>query len=166
MTEHPPGTILGPDGRPADIPVVDPPKEIGFKVYEERGGPIYRIPACVRDEEITLDNLDSLRTRENMITTQDGLQDGQRVLLETLVGWSIATIQGNGAYSGESMWHMLEWREDYGWYRDGEERIACWTCTGSANMKALKRLTLFRGTDKDGEGFPTVEIEGIEETSE
>jgi len=159
--ELPAGTILGPDGKPLEIIPVEV-KPVGWSCYEERGGPIYRIPDSVKDEEISLENLDSLLSRESMITTEHGLREGQRVLVGTLMGWSIATIKGDSAYSGEHTFHMLEWREDYGWYRNNEDKIACWTCTGSANTRGLKKLKLFGDAAKsEEEGFPVVE--GIEE---
>jgi len=138
-----------------------PPPKIPWKVYEERGFPVFRIPEGV--ELTTVEEARALMNQDHMVRSKGGLAPGTLILVQGLIGWMIATVNHDpvtpGATSGE-MWVMLDWREDYRW--SAEEEIACWTSFGMANMKALKRLTLFAGDEEPHPDMPTVQVEEMD----
>jgi hypothetical protein len=138
--------ILGPDGEPIKIESKSDPPEIKWRCYEESGSPIYHVP-----DPDTITDVGQIFDRKHWVTEKEGLREGMLVVVETLFGPTEATITGDNhgwhATSGGSLSHVLVWRDDYQW---GDEKVACWTCIGSANLKALKKLNLSKGGGDDG----------------
>jgi len=124
---------VGNEGRPLHI---KPDKDgtINWQMYEESGSPIFHVP-----DPSVITEWEQIFVRDHWITTEDGLHEGMSIVIETLFGPARATIEKDEygvfhAMSGESMSHVLKWWDD--------GKVACWTCIGSCNLKALKRLTI------------------------
>jgi len=129
-------------------PAADP-VQIKWTCIEECGSPIHRIPegSIIKVEgEYRLGkgmSLQDVTVEENHVG-KDGLTAGMQVLVPTMFGWSVATIEALGdGWCGKSggMLYILDWRDDY--VLGPGQKVACWTCCGSANLEGLKRLTLY-----------------------
>lgn len=136
--------ILGPDGEPIKVEK-DEDGAIGWSVYEESGGPIFHVP-----NPSVITEWEQIPVREHWVTTKDGLREGMTVVVKTLFGPTEATIEKDKygefhAKTGESLMHVLKWRDDYQW---GDEKVACWTCIGSCNLAGLKRLYITGASDE------------------
>ena len=124
---------------PADEPRDKP---IGWSVYEVNGTDVYRPPEGAVWPPTTLDECRAIGVPENLVTSEDGLAVGEELLVQDLMGLNIAKVaihSEDGAPYGLSpsgnMMYMLEFVDDR---PEGESPR--WVCTGSANLKALKRL--------------------------
>jgi len=138
--------ILGPDGEPIKVEQKGDPPTINWRCYEESGGPLYHVP-----DPSVITNVDQIFVREHWVTTKEGLREGMLIVVETLFGPTEATIQRDEygefhALTGDSLMHVLKWRDDYQW---GDDKVACWTCVGSCNLAGLDRLYI-AGGDDDG----------------
>lgn len=124
-------TILGPDGKPVEIPVPDPDKKIKWMCWEERGFPV----TDVETNEPILD-LDGLKIGQKIWVI--GAWSGEVVAEVTGVRVTQpADNMGRGSAEAVSglMLKSLVW--------DGPKRG--WVCIGMGNINAIKKLVLELG---------------------
>tara|TARA_Y100000310_G_scaffold175594_1_gene175650 strand:+ start:2778 stop:3245 length:468 start_codon:yes stop_codon:yes gene_type:complete len=124
------------------LPAKPEEKAIGWSCYEITGTDAYRPPQDAVWPPTTLEECRAIGVPENLVTTKDGLVEGEELLVQDLLGLNIATVHfhsEDGAPYGMSesgnLMFMLEFVDD----RPGDEPPR-WVCTGSANLKGLKRL--------------------------
>ena len=121
----------------------DPDRKIGFTVHTVWGSDVFLIP---EGQEPSLDCEDDA----NHITTEDGLKEGMRLLVPTLLGYGLGIMSKNEAgdlacrsTSGDTGF-FLDFAHDRPPLEDGTPAPPRWVCGGSANLRALKKLTLTR----------------------
>ena len=85
---------------------------------------------------------------ENLVLTEDGLQEGMRLLCPTLFGLGIGVISLDElgkprcrSESGETGYILDFARDRIG--DDGQPVEPRWICLGSINLTALRKLTLY-----------------------
>lgn len=146
-------TVLSAD-KPRD-------REIGFMCYELEGTDVIRPPAGHPNWPPTPANKLSAETVTAwfndpgcLITTEDGLIDGERLLIQDLIGLNIGIVSLQKGQeptctseSGNTSF-FLTFVHDRATVPGREHEPSRWACVGSANLKGLKRLQLF---DKDSE---------------
>lgn len=122
------------------IITADAERKINFSVYEVMGSEIYLIPEGHGYDE-------SLVKDENLVTTEDGLKAGMKLLCPTLFGWGIGIVSidsfkqpvcksesGNTAY-------FIQFAKDR-FNDDGTPASPRWVCMGSGNMAGIKKLMI------------------------
>ncbi len=121
----------------------NPDRKIGFTCYQVLGAEVYPIPEGEAISEKLLDDT-------NILTGEADLKEGMRLLVPTLFGWAegIISLDEKGALtcrssSGDTL-HMLTFAHDRPPQEDGTPAPPRWVCTGSANLKGLRKLTLYR----------------------
>jgi len=132
----------------------DPTKELGtlgWSCYPVTGTDTYRPgsgdtwpPTCFEDCE-------KVARPENLVTTEDGLVEGEELLVQDLMGLHVATVHFHGedgepyglSSSGNTMF-MLDFVDDR---PDGEPPR--WVCVGSANLAGLRRLKFLQPEETD-----------------
>ncbi len=119
----------------------DAPK-IGWSMYEVTGTDLYRPPEDAVWPPTSLDECKAISVPENLITTEDGLVAGEELLVQDLFGLNVCIVAFHSedgtpygmSHSGNVMF-MFDFVDD----RPDEEPPR-WVSTGSANLKALKKL--------------------------
>lgn len=121
------------------IPSAEPNHKFGFTVHHLWGSEVYPIPEGQEPSEEMADP-------KNILTRQDDLQEGLRLLILTLFGWSVGVVakdeKGNLTCTtpGGSFVHFLTFANDRPPLADGTPALPRWVCTGSANLRGLKKL--------------------------
>ena len=119
------------------------PKEIGWSVYEVTGTDTYRIPEGT-PAPTNITEAEALMVPENMVTTEDGLREGDRLIIQDLIGLNIGFVEimkdGKPTAFSKSgkMMYMLEFVDD----RPEPDAPPRWVCTGSGNIAAIQKLNL------------------------
>ena len=122
------------------LPAEDTPKP-GFKVYEVEGTECYRVPEGT-PLPTSLQEAGDLMVDENLITEEDDLREGDRLVVQDLIGLNLACVEKHDgtmvAYSeNRAMLYMLKFVNDR-----PDPEPARWVCIGSANIRAIQRLNL------------------------
>lgn len=123
----------------------DPERKINFSVYEVMGSEVYLIPEGHEYNE-------SLVNDDNIVTTEDGLKAGMKLLCPTLFGWGIGIVSIDSygqpkcmSESGHNA-YFIQFAKDRPPNDDGTPACPRWVCTGSGNMKGLEKLMLYSGS--------------------
>lgn len=127
----------------------DKPDTLGFKVQVMQGTDIYRPHEGAEWPPQSMEAVESIAIDENLITTKDGLVEGEELLVHDLFGLNVAKVAFHsedgvpyGISPSGNMMYFFKFDESYA--RDDDPEEPRWVCTGSANLKGLKKLNFDR----------------------
>lgn len=112
-------------------------RKFGFSIYEYLGSEVYVVP---EGQEIT----EALLSDENIVTSEDGLKEGMRLLCPTLFGYGLGIVSFDDkgcprclSESGDTS-YFLVFTNDRPPNEDGTPASPRWVGCGSANMRSKK----------------------------
>lgn len=118
----------------------DAERKISFSAHEVMGSNVYAIPEGHAIDE-------SLVKDENLVTTEDGLKAGMKLLCPTLFGWGIGVVSIDSfkqpvcdSESGDTAYFINFAKDRIN--DDGTPACPRWVCIGSGNMAAIKKLMI------------------------
>ena len=124
----------------SDNPIIEAqmPAPITFKMKEYIGGEVKTVPSGLAHEELNDASNWPEGFKPQVIKEKEELVNGTLVLVPTLFGPAVARVRkGDGHLYGvsptESTMYFLQY---------GEDDRNCWVCTGSANLAAIRKLSL------------------------
>lgn len=127
-----------------DLPVQkDPTRKVGFTVHTVTGTDLYRLPEGFDPEKMDITDAWDVMKDENLVTTEDGLNDGDRVLVQDLFALQIGVIgcdrKGQLTCTSENgkKLYFIQFVNDR-----PEPAPPRWVCTGSGNLAAIQKLEL------------------------
>lgn len=119
-------------------------RTIGFKVYELTGTNIYRPPG-----EFPTDPqwAEMVMVPENLITTKDGLREGEELLVQGLWGLCRGTVvfedgEPSHLISGDTIF-VIDFVNDRKCEHDPDAPPR-WVCCGSGSLKAFQKMEVKR----------------------
>lgn len=117
--------------------------KVGFMVYQVTGTDMYRLPeGCDPDK---MDITDAWETAKpaNLVTTRDGLRDGDKLIVQDLFGLGVGVIQLNKA--GDPLCTSPCGKRIYFIQFVNDRQPPApprWVCTGSGNLAAIRKMEL------------------------
>jgi len=114
----------------------------GYYIYEVRGSNLYRVPP--EHPPIEWNSWSDIEKYTQgdafLVTTQEGLVSGDRVVFQALFGWVWGTVRvsDSGTYAERlGSMYILDFVDD----RPGDA-LPRWVCLGQFNARAIERLSL------------------------
>lgn len=119
-------------------------RKINWTVRELRGTDIFRPPKDAVWPPTNMGEVDAIQVDSNLITTKDGLVDGEELLVHDLFGFCIAVVT---EYKDGSQ-RLLNPNGKMVYFTDfvddrGEGEPPRWVTTGSGSLAALQRLNIY-----------------------
>lgn len=144
ITFGPPVVVSGGITPRTEIPVEKKPDgKVGFTVYQVTGTDMYRLPEGCDPDKMDITDAWEIAKPENLITTEDGLNDGDRVLVHDLFGWGIGVIGCDR--KGKILCTSPCGKRIYFIQFVNDRQPPApprWVCTGSGNLAAIRKMDL------------------------
>lgn len=148
------GFELGPPEQLGSIPTrteltvlpPDPPRQkpVGFMLYQVTGTDLYRLPSGYDPDTMDYSDAIAVAEPENLVTTEDGLREGDLLLVQDLMGLNIGVVSispttGQPLCTSQNgkMLYFLQFVSDR-----PAPAPPRWVCTGSGNLAAVKKLEI------------------------